>query len=133
VRDENAVTIVMHHMDLFERGVVSAKLFAWKYFETLAGRHRATLWRDVGVRNRYREVKARLVRDIDGSTSLTSVQKRRASDQQRIRMLESDILGLRKQLEVAQARLVEMQVILADRNIDPSVVLEKRLRKHPHE
>lgn len=120
-------------MDLFERKVIPPDEFTWRYFETLSGKNRSTLWRDPTVRARHQEVKAVLDTAEAGPASPTPLRAKRANAQQRIRHLESQITNLRGQLEVAQARLVEMQAVLVDRGIDPAFVLEKRLQKYPHE
>ena len=133
MKDQQALRNILHHMDLFERRAIAPSDFTWKYFEALAGKNRSTLWRDPEIRSRYRDVKAVLDTAMAASDSLTPLQAKRASDQQRIRTLETQVAGLRGQLDVAQERLVEMQVVLMDRGIDPAFVLEKRLQRHPHE
>lgn len=133
MKDTKAINKIMHHMDLFERQIISPSEFNWKYFEHLTGKNRSTLWRDMDIRKRYKTLKPFIDTIGTSSGTLTPLQKKRATDQQRIRKLETRVVELEDMHETAQERLVEMQAVLMDRGIDPTFVLEKRFRKHPHE
>ena len=133
MQDEKAKKVVLHHMDQFERQIIPPSEFCWKYFEDLVDKNRSTLWRDMEIRKRYNNLKSFLHTIGAASDTLTPLQKKRATDQQRIRKLEARVCELQSMLETAQERQLEMQAVLMDRGIDPTFVLQKRFRKHPHE
>jgi len=116
-------------LDRFDRGVISATNFTWEYIAEKVGCSRQTLWRDQEIYLRYGEL----------SNKLSSKKKvknderqnaRRASEKERLSLYKEKVSDLENKLEVAQIRIIELQRILLQNDIDPYQVFTRSFKKH---
>ena len=123
MRNQEIKHRILEVLRKFGTGELPEQELSWEYLVQLTGVNRTTLWRDSDIREEYQGVKQLIA--SRGRKVLKKLDE--------VRILKARIIQLEDNLGEAQLRIVELQNLLAQHGIDPTLALQKTKKKFRYE